>query len=267
MQLAIGTCFDYQIPIEAQFAEIAATPFRLVSLGGDAFHSGYLSATGQFRLSAMAQEYGIGIDSLHAPYGVRHDISLVDSEARMGAVCRIAMVMASAVELGANTVILHLQSWPADPSSQSVDTLLRSLEALVESAENMGIRLAAENLPGKVARDFLTRALDEFQSDNFGFCYDSSHDQLGPEKPYVILEQYADRLFAVHLSDNDGQDDRHWIPFTGIVNWEQVCYLLGKAGYAHPLLLEVENPQHTPTAEFLAQSATAAERLRKLIST
>jgi sugar phosphate isomerase/epimerase len=265
MQIAIGTYFDYRVPIDQQLAQIATTPFRLVSLGGDANHSGYLATQGRFRLSGLAEEHGIAIDSLHAPYGPKHDISYSDSESRMASVCRIALVMAAAVELDAKTVILHLQSWPVEAGIQDVDSLLRSLEALVESAENMQIRLAAENLPGKVANVFLRRALAEFKSDYFGFCYDSSHDQLGPEKPYEVLEEFADRLFAVHLSDNDGLEDRHWIPFTGIVDWERVCYILHKARYANPLLLEVENSQRIPTAEFLSQSAQAAIRLWTLI--
>jgi sugar phosphate isomerase/epimerase len=129
----------------------------------------------------------------------------------------------------------------------------------------MQIRLAAENLPGETANLFLHRALAEFKSDNFCFCYDSSHDQLGPGKPYEILEEFADRLYAVHLSDNDGLADRHWIPFTGIVDWERICYILNGARYSNPLLLEVENNDHIPTEEFLSKSAAAANRLRNLI--
>jgi sugar phosphate isomerase/epimerase len=265
MQIAIGTCFDYRVPIEQQLAQIAVTPFRLISLGGDSNHSGYLTTLGRFRLTGLAEEHGIAIDSLHAPYGPKHDISYSDSESRMASVCRIALAMAAAVELDAKTVILHLQSWPVEAGIQDVDSLLRSLEALVESAENMKMRLAAENLPGKVADVFLRRALAEFKSDYFGFCYDSSHDQLGPGKPYEVLEEFANRLFAVHLSDNDGLEDRHWIPFTGIVDWERVCYILHEARYSQPLLLEVENNDHIPTEEFLSKSAAAAIRLQTLI--
>jgi sugar phosphate isomerase/epimerase len=265
MQIAIGTCFDYRIPIDQQLAQIATTPFRLISLGGDPNHSGYLATQRRFRLSGLAEEHGIAIASLHAPYGPKYDISYSDSETRMASVCRIALAMSAAVELDARTVILHLQSWPVEAGVQDVDSLLRSLEALVETAENMRIRLAAENLPGEVANVFLRRALSEFKSDYFGFCYDSSHDQLGPGKPYEILEEFAERLFAVHLSDNDGLEDRHWIPFTGIVDWERVCYVLHKARYANPLLLEVENNGQIPTEEFLAKSAVAAIRLRTLI--
>jgi sugar phosphate isomerase/epimerase len=265
MQIAIGTCFDYRVPIDQQLAQIAMSSFRSISLGGDPSHSGYLTAQGRFRLSGLAEEHGITINSLHAPYGPKHDISYSDSESRMASVCRIALAMAAAVELDARTVILHLQSWPVETGRQDVDSLLRSLEALVESAENMQIRLAAENLPGKVAAEFLRRAFAEFKSDSFGFCYDSSHDQLGPGQPYEVLEEFADRLFAVHLSDNDGLEDRHWIPFTGIVDWERVCYVLHKARYANPLLLEVENNGQIPTDEFLNKSAEAAIRLRTLI--
>jgi sugar phosphate isomerase/epimerase len=265
MKLAIGTCFDYRVQLVQQFSEIADTPFQLVSLGGDPHHSGYLTGPGRKGIIELTAQCGIKVDSLHVPYSQKYDPSWVDSEERSGSVCRIAMAMAAAVELGANTVILHLNSWPSQPDRQSDEALLRSLEALIESAENMQIKLAAENLPGELSLRFLRRALEEFKSGCFGFCYDSSHDQLGPDKPYEILEKYADRLFAVHLSDNDGQEDRHWIPFTGIVDWKRVCGILKAARYSYPLLLEVENPGEMPTAEFLAKSADAAVRLRELI--
>ncbi|MDD2496107.1 MAG: TIM barrel protein, partial [Tissierellia bacterium] len=41
-----------------------------------------------------------------------------------------------------------------------------------------------------------------------------------------ILYKWKERLFAVHLSDNDGICDRHWMPGKGHVNWSKITNLL-----------------------------------------
>lgn len=34
--------------------------------------------------------------------------------------------------------------------------------------------------------------------------------------------KFKDRIFAVHLHDNDKSDDLHLIPFDGTLNWSNV---------------------------------------------
>lgn len=264
MEPAIGTCFDYQVTLNQQLAEMAASPFGLISLGGDAKHSGYLSATGRLNLLRLSKQFGIAIDSLHVPFSVQYDLSCSHSARRVAAVCRVASCIEAAKELGARTVIFHLNSFGSEIERDS-DSLMQSLEALTETAANMQIRVAAENLWGQRSLEFLHIALTGIKSDYFGFCYDSSHDQLSNSEPYRILEQYVDRLFAVHLSDNDGKDDRHWLPFTGIVDWERICRTLSDSGYGSPLLLEVENNDGVPTGEFLKRAGDAASMLLQMI--
>ena len=266
MQLAIGTTFDYELAIDQQLEELRSTAFSSISLGGNAGHSGYLKREGQQRLLWLTNKYNLEICSLHAPFTTGFNIANSYPEQRMAAVCRIAMCMASAKELGSDTVILHLDNSYPEQQKQDVDSLLYSLESLIESGETMQIKLAAENLPNKESLEFLDRALAEFDSELFGFCYDSSHDLISPNEPYQLLERYAGRLFAVHLSDNDGKEDRHWIPFTGIVDWERICSILSANSYSLPLLLEVENRERIDPAQFLKTAAVAAGRLHDMIS-
>jgi sugar phosphate isomerase/epimerase len=264
MQLAIGTCFDYQVAIIQQLTEIAATPFQIVSLGGDAGHSGYLTPFGRERLLNLSRQADIAIDSLHVPLTAKYDLACSNAQSRMAALCRVALCLEAAAELGATTAILHLSSF--DPSiPRDRNSLMTSLAALIETAEKMKIRVAAENLWDRQSLQFLHEALAEYRSDYFGFCYDSSHDQLSESPPYAILEQYIDRLSALHLSDNDGQDDRHWLPFTGIVDWERICRVLRAGGYSYPLLLEVENSDGLETRDFLKRASDAAIRLQEMI--
>ncbi len=265
MDLAIGTTFDYQLPLSQQLAEIARTFFQSVSLGANIEHSGYLTDIGRKRILELSRSTGIRLDSLHVPFTQSYDLSCTDGEKRMGAVCRVAMCMAAAKELGIGMVILHLNSFPTAEYRQETVAVIDALGGLVESAEIMNIKLAAENLWGQDAKEFLKAAFTEYKSASFGFCYDSSHDQLGPGQPYEVLDKYSDRLFALHLSDNDGDEDRHWIPFSGIVDWRRICGVLKSSGYSSSLLLEVENQLQMKTEKYLSQAAEAAARLRDMI--
>jgi sugar phosphate isomerase/epimerase len=265
VKLAIGTTFDYSVPLAGQFAALAATPFDAASLGANLGHFDYLAKTAAAELAQLEEQSRLTVHSLHLPISPAYDISKADPESRMGAVCRVALVMAASVEIGCRLVILHLNHHAPSGYEQSMDALLSSLDVLIESAENMGVTLVAENLVSNLSHEFLCRSLATFDSSSYGFCYDSSHDQLGERAPYEILERYAHRLRAVHLSDNDGQEDRHWLPFTGKVDWSRICSILQRCEFSGPLLLEVENREKVDTELFLRQAGDAALRLRDMI--
>lgn len=265
MQLAISTTFDYQLRIGEQLALLQRSGFDSISLGAQESHSGYLNQVDRGRLLTLVREHELTIDSLHVPIRQGYDLSKSDPEPRMAAVCRVALCMASATELQCSTVILHLSHFPPVPYDQQLEPLLHSLDALIESAENMKINLAAENLYDDNSLFFLRRALEQFDSERFGLCYDSSHDLLSGKEPYKLLEEFSDRLMAVHLSDNDGDEDRHWIPFTGIANWERISGILKQSEFAGPLLLEVENSANADPEKFLLDASVAGDRLREMI--
>jgi sugar phosphate isomerase/epimerase len=68
--------------------------------------------------------------------------------------------------------------------------------------------------------------LSEIKSPHLGLCYDSSHSRL--KKHNYLLEEFKDRLFATHISDNDGFYDRHWLPGNGIINWFEISKIFPK---------------------------------------
>jgi len=265
MDLAIGTTFDYTVPLEAQMQALHKTAFSAVSLGANLGHCDYLKTAVQAEIRTMALRSEMALDSIHVPIAANYDISRSDPETRMAAVLRVALVMAAAVELGIETVILHLCHFDPRGYEQNLDALLASLDVLLESAENMGIRLAGENLVTEPSHTFLEESLQAFSTEHYGLCFDSSHAHISGRPPFEWLERFGDRLLAVHLSDNDGKEDRHWIPFTGIVDWETLAKHLKDFDLNKSLLLEVENRDETPTPEFLAKAEVAALRLRDMI--
>ena len=79
-----------------------------------------------------------------------------------------------------------------------------------------------------------------------GLKYTYSEDCLylnvfTPEENF--LNVYGNRLFAMHLHDNDGQSDLHLIPFSshGTINWEEKISLLKNTKlFSESIVLEVE---------------------------
>ena len=60
---------------------------------------------------------------------------------------------------------------------------------------------------------------------------------VSPEKFIDGMEK--DKIFCVHLHDTDGQIDRHWIPFQGNHNWDNVLIALAEYGFVGDMNLEV----------------------------
>ena len=65
----------------------------------------------------------------------------------------------------------------------------------------------------------------------FGFCLDVGHLQLLNKNFRTYIPILGKRIKALHLHDNDGQDDLHLAPMTGIVNWAVLCDCLKEIGY------------------------------------
>ena len=56
------------------------------------------------------------------------------------------------------------------------------------------------------------------------------------EFPYELCK---DKIFAVHLHDNDKSDDLHLLPFEGTIDWESVITKLKQCNYQGPVTLEL----------------------------
>ncbi|MHC1746973.1 MAG: TIM barrel protein [Cellulosilyticaceae bacterium] len=75
------------------------------------------------------------------------------------------------------------------------------------------------------------------QSERLDFCYDSGHEYYNhPETD--CLSRYGDKLFAVHLDDNFGDDDTHLLPFDGAVDWNKAIISTSQNEHNAKLVVE-----------------------------
>jgi len=90
---------------------------------------------------------------------------------------------------------------------------------------------------------------------NLGLLLDIGHCLLSNEHAPAVVTRAKDRLFYVHLDDNDGVSDLHWPLLTGRLTEKLLratLESLRREAYAGGLSLELR-----------AENAEAAEGLRK----
>jgi len=154
--------------------------------------------------------------------------------------------IALAHQLGAETLILHPVCLGLSMPDDRPDW--PEIARITEDAAKFGVRLAVENLPDTMA--FLDRILEELGEDpetsNVGICIDLGHAALsrdaGREPIRNYLERYAGQLVHLHLHDNGGTSDDHWIPGLGLIDWPQAVEAIHDVAYAGTAILEVYDP-------------------------
>jgi len=107
--------------------------------------------------------------------------------------------------------------------------------------------------------------LEPFDPRQVGVCLDVNHANLR-EDVLAATRNLAPRVVTTHISDNDGDDERHWMPGKGIIPWGPWSDTLVGAGYDGPFIYEVGwqkvgEPEHTLAERFAAIRRNAEELL------
>ena len=134
---------------------------------------------------------------------------------------------------------------------------------ILDVFDECGVRFALEVHPTEIAFDIVSagRALDAVgRRKAFGFNFDPSHLQWQGMEPARFIDEFADRIYHVHMKDAavtlDGRTgilsshlpfgvpDRGWdfrSVGRGDVDFESIIRALNRIGYAGPLSIEWED--------------------------
>lgn len=249
-QISISTCFDYTVPLERQIPLIAEEGFTHISFGQDENHSGILSTPRRRTLKELLRENGVKIDTIHGS-------QLCDPESTG----KLSEILFAAHDLNVPVVVVHPVTFELnqDDFDTSLTTILKTLEILKPSLQESGIKIAIENVMPGPGTELTVQALKKTDPNYFGFCYDSSHEQIDGPKPNDLLKSFKDRIIAVHLSDRVKEFIDHVPPGDGFIDWPDVASLLKKSSFKGPLLFEVM-VEHTSVKETRSFLKLAYER-------
>jgi sugar phosphate isomerase/epimerase len=189
-------------------------------------------------------EAGLILENIHAPYEDSNYLWSADRSLRDRVVKDRIGWVEDCARYEIPIMVMHISRGVDQPSPNGYG--IESIARILEMADSLGVTVAIENTR---RLDYFETVMQEISSPNLGFCYDSSHDWITDEEsPTSILRQWSHRLTNVHLSDNDGIEDRHWLPGEGIVDWLEVCHILSGLNFPGHLMLEVM-PKETEFAE------------------
>jgi sugar phosphate isomerase/epimerase len=257
-ELSIATSFNYAIPIDVQLPMIASAGFTHISLGATVAHSDYTSRDGRAHLLEHVRRHELRIDTILGPRADQAD-----------SFSMLSMAAEAAADLGAGVVVTH--PGPFDMPEDELRPRLRALLLLCSSlqavAKRTGVQFAFENvLPGP-ATELTAQLLPHLDSRYFGFCYDSSHDQIGGPRPFDLLADLSHRLIAVQLSDRIRDFVDHVIPGEGFIDWLVVASILRASSFAGPLLFEISMAHSSAKdpAEFLRLAYDRAAQLHRRV--
>ena len=195
------------------------------------------------RFKEELDKKGITLWSIHLPFTRKLDISVIDSAKRAENVAFIKSMMEYTGKMKPQRFVLHPSSEPIKPEEreQRIKNCIESIGLLYPVAKKMGIKLCIENLPrtclGNNAEELL-RIVAPYPE--LGICFDTNHFAQGNPADFVRIA--GKRIATVHISDCDGIDERHWIPYEGVINWKDVMTELQKVHYPGPYIFELRSP-------------------------
>lgn len=211
--------FGYVLPLEERIKLIKQAGYDYVMLWWE--DEVYPHTINRKEFIKILKYYDLKLDNIHLPSDNLNNLWSEDSTTRDKEVKVVNKWLNECKDCGAERVVMH--------NTQGANHIFNhysgydSHKSIISEAERIGIKVAFENTQMLSYTDFLLR---EISSPNMGFCYDSSHDFVNGGSFGEILNRWKDKLVAVHLSDNDGVCDRHWIPGKGHVQWNKIINII-----------------------------------------
>lgn len=228
---------DYQIPAQQPGTGIYAMPEKeFVALIQ--------------RDAEAAREVGIPIGQVHGPWPY-DDRQPGMRELKFDATVRA--LHATAI-MGAPYLVIH----PTMPVGWAVSSHheedkaenIAFVRSLIPYARDYGVKIAVENMPhphvpcGHVSE--LVECLDTIDSEYVVACLDTGHCTCIGDDAGEMARLLDNRLACLHVHDNDGKRDAHFLPYFGVANWDSFIEGLRAINYRGNMTLETKVPAHLP---------------------
>lgn len=245
-----------RLPVEFCIEECAKAGYKVLDMNfciamnpesplrGDGWED-YIRSIGE-----LAARLGVTFSQSHLPY---YDVDKMRGTAQaemMEELIRRSII--GTRMLGIRWTVTHpftLYSQAKDENACREANLAYYRRHLITARENgVGIALETDfDLPDQKIYcsrvDELIRLCDAFgDPEHIGICYDFGHANLQTDglTHREKLNLIGRRLQAVHVQDNHGNEDEHFLPFFGSIDWADAMAGLADIGYDNDLTFEVQ---------------------------
>ncbi len=119
--------------------------------------------------------------------------------------------------------------------------LYEKMKSFLSIIEKNAYRFAIEILPNSIieGNDGFLDLYKRLDSDNFGLSLDTGHAWACRELVPLLPLKLKDKIFGLHLCDNDSDVNKSFAPGRGTIDWKLFMYNLRLSGYDGSLDLEI----------------------------
>lgn len=204
---------------------------------------------------ALADEAGVTIWQIHGHWRYPpHDETEELREQRMGWMKRAIRLTS---KIGCKNWVIHMMMpyGPDDSGFNDEEFLKINLDffrRLLPTAKENGVTICLENMPMKRLTYSTTAKTLEIihmiDDENFKLCLDTGHEAVFGNSVGDAIRLAGKDLQVFHIHDNDGKGDRHWVPTTGVIDWNDVGAALKEIGFDGVFSLETSFGAYLPGA-------------------
>lgn len=149
------------------------------------------------------------------------------------------------------------------------DMNMQFMSALLEQARELGVTICLENMPmtkfSLGSPDDILRFVKAIDDEHFKICLDTGHVSVFPNlTPGDALRRLGEEVRVLHVHDNDGRFDRHWMPYYGVIDWADFGRAIREVKFQGVLSLEVSPPENMPLSAAEAMYASMAQIARAI---
>lgn len=210
-------------------------------------------------MKRSAEANGISIGQAHGPLVIYHDGNPKLTDYMIGVTEKILSVCCY---LECPVLVIHpwIGSMYHVSKEKEITVNLELYRRLMPAAKEYGVKICLENLWEKQdgiyvdapcitpeeAVSYIDRLNQKAGTDLFGFCLDIGHLLLYKKDVCQFIKAMGNRIVAMHLHENDGQNDTHMIPYTqiredgkaSVLDWQAVIDTIKEINYQGNLSFE-----------------------------
>ncbi len=224
------------------------------------------------KVRKAAENAGIIISQTHGPWRwPPRDFTESDRAERFE---KMTTALELTAEAGCADMVIHpIMPYGCDQDPEPerfLDMNREFFSRLIAEARKTGVVVDFENMPMPALRlaspaqiaDFVR----EFDTPYFRVCLDTGHSIILKTQPADAVRQTGNDLLRVlHVHDNNGVSDLHWLPETGVIDWQSFGAALRETGFDGVFSLETNvRPDGLDPAELREKRAVLAMTARRL---
>ncbi|MCQ2471100.1 MAG: sugar phosphate isomerase/epimerase [Clostridia bacterium] len=186
----------------------------------------------------LSQKYDVELWSFHLPFMPFNELDISAPSLKNDTVSYLKSLIEKASSIGIKRFIIHSSGEPVFEREARMEIAKESLKELADFAKTFDAVICVEDLP----RTCLGRNSDEILElisahDSLKVCLDTNH--LLSENLSDFIKKVGDKIITTHISDYDFVDEKHWLPFEGKINWDEVVSALNEINYDGVWLYEI----------------------------